>query len=64
MEKLIKKVNKTDEVIFQLLQAALFQKKVDLLEKTNWEEIWHELEEQTVSGLVYEWISQNLSIDL
>ena len=63
MEKLIKKVNKTDEVIFQLLQAALFQKKVNLSEEINWEEIWHELEEQTVSGLVYEWISQNLSID-
>ena len=63
MEKLTNNTNRTEQIIFQLLRAALFNKKIDLPQEINWQEVFVELENQTVSELVYEQISQNHSVD-
>ena len=52
-----------NKIIFKLLQAALFQKEIDLPENVEWDQVFQEMKMQTVAGIPYEWLSKKGILD-
>lgn len=48
-----------NKIIFDILQAALFQKDIQLPTSIEWKSIFQEMKMQTVAGIPYEWLSSN-----
>lgn len=52
-----------NKLIFDLLQAALFQKDITLPNNIDWNQILQEMKIQTVAGLPYEWLCSRDVLD-
>lgn len=52
-----------NKLIFDLLQAALFQKEITLPKDVDWNEILQEMRLQTIAGLPYEWLCNKNVLD-
>lgn len=52
-----------NKLIFDLLQAALFQKNITLPNNIDWNQILQEMKIQTVAGLPYEWLCSRNVLD-
>lgn len=52
-----------NKLIFDLLQAALFQKEITLPENIDWSQILQEMKLQTIAGLPYEWLCNKNVLD-
>ena len=52
-----------NKLIFDLLQAALFQKDITLPNNIDWNQILQEMKIQTVAGLPYEWLCSRNVLD-
>lgn len=52
-----------NKIIFDIIQAALFQKEIKLPEKVAWNQIFQEMKQQTVAGISYEWLSSKDVLD-
>lgn len=52
-----------NEPIFNLLQAALFEKEITLPEDVDWNQILQEMKKQTIAGLPYEWLYNKNILD-
>lgn len=52
-----------NKLIFDLLQAALFQKNITLPNNIDWNQILQEMKIQTVAGLPYEWLCNRNVLD-
>lgn len=52
-----------NKLIFDLLQAALFQKDITLPNNIDWNQILQEMKIQTIAGLPYEWLCSRNVLD-
>ena len=52
------------KIILDVIQAALFQKDIELPAKIEWKEIFQEMKDQTIAGIPYEWLCSQNVLDL
>ena len=64
-EGVYKLLNKNEnKIIFDIVQAALFQKEIEIPKKVEWNRIFQEMKDQTIAGIPYEWLSSKNILDV
>lgn len=64
-EGVYKLLNKNEnKIIFDIVQAALFQKEIEISKKVELNRIFQEMKDQTIAGIPYEWLSSKNILDV